>query len=201
MNKKLKVKLFLISLASLLILVIIHIQLIHPDFNLLINYLQRRDWYNSDIMTAKIIDQFVLDKIDKESFIGYSRLDFLNLIRTRIIQNIGTDLCEELKQVDRIWLQNTNQTYGLSIQAKLLEGFEDKRGSINFNILLDKFSWSSFEIPPEKNWFVKENLSNGSLPTFRWMYKINSEKKLQSIILFQNAIRTFRIKCLNKEKL
>ncbi|MCF2151492.1 GUN4 domain-containing protein [Desmonostoc muscorum LEGE 12446] len=66
------------------------------------NYLQQKQWFEADVETAWIFYQFKI----RQKNVWW--LDFLNIFP-----------CKTLREIDRLWLQNSNNKFGISTQMEI----------------------------------------------------------------------------------
>lgn len=78
-------------------------------FDALANYLQQKQWEKADEETAWIFYQVMV----KEKYRGWG--DLLNNFP-----------CETLRKIDRLWLDNSNNTLGISIQSRMYQSLSGK---------------------------------------------------------------------------
>jgi GUN4-like len=186
MRKNLMPKSVYYSLSLVLFLVLFlfwHVNSLKVSYSELELLLSRKSWIEADLYTSKIVDQLLLKAVDNETFLGFSRLDFLNLKRTNILRSKGVS-CQEVRKLDELWSKYSNGSFGLTAQAKIALSMKTCLPSLsgqpnftwNISELKAKLRWSNSDSPylAIPDWYAPANQPEnaiGFLPSELWVLR------------------------------
>lgn len=104
------------------------------------NYLQQQQWKEADEETAWIFYQVMV----KEPYKDWEEL----------LKNVP---CETLREINRLWLQNSNNRFGISIQAEIYQSLgSPSYGDDNWDVFGERVGWK------QNDWLSYDEIKNNA---------------------------------------